>query len=414
VDTSLQDIFDRDWTRIVGAVARYTRDLALAEDCVQEAFVKAVEMDGTVELRNVAAWITTTARHLAVDMIRRDQVLARALPTLARQLQSAQPDTDSPAPDAFAGDDRLLLMAMIATPQLSEEDRLALALRFVLGVPTRDIAEVLLISETSMAARMTRAKKRLRVNPGVVQTGEVTSAALVLQRIGRILDTLYLLYTAGYLGGIGRPARTAALELGRELAAGLPGHLEARGLLALMLLTEARQGAPDSRSTGADDVETLESADRTLWDVQMIVEGMVHAAAALPGGGRFALQAGISGLHDAAASWDETDWDAIGRLYDRLLAIWPAPSVALNRTIARSVSAAVGPSQALAELDAEFAEYGGRLRWQAWAARAGMLHRLDRPAEAVDAYRHALEGAVDAGDRAYLQQRIRELAAPGA
>ncbi|MGA7204978.1 MAG: sigma-70 family RNA polymerase sigma factor [Specibacter sp.] len=409
MDNSLQDVFNRDWPRIVGAVARYTQDLALAEDCVQEAILKVVEMDGTVELRNVAAWITTTARHLAVDMIRRDQTLARSLPAMAKQLASPQADTDSPALDVFAGDDRLVLMALIATPQLSEEDRLALTLRFVLGVPTRDVAEVLLIPEPTMAARMTRAKKRLRANPSLVEAGDDASAALVHQRIGTLLDTLYLLYTAGYLGGIGRPTRVAALELGRELAAYSQGHLEAQGLLALMLLTEARQGAPDSEARDSFDVKNLENADRTQWAGAMIVEGMTHAAAALPGGGRFALQAGISGLHDAAPCWADTDWDAIGHLYNRLLAIWPAPSVELNRTIARSMSTGVGPSRALDELDASFAGYGGRLRWQAWAARAGMLHRLDRPAEAVDAYRHALEGAVDAGDRAYLEQRIREL-----
>ena len=408
MDTPLEDVFRRDWPVIVGAVARYTSDLALAEDTVQEAFAKA--LDWPVPLRNPAAWITTTARHLAVDRIRHDQALARALPRLAHAVSGL--DTAPPAPEAFCGDDRMVLMTLVASPRMPEEDRLVLALRFVCGVAASDIATALLLPPATLAARLTRAKKRLRSRPGLLRAGSPMTVELLRQRLDTILDTVFLLYTAGYSSSLGAPGRAAAFQLSHGLATLFPDQLETRGLLALIQLTEARRpvadpppGTPMGGYGGVD----LAAADRSLWDPALINEGLSHATAALSGGGRFSLMAGIAGIHDAAARWEDTGWEAIAALYDRLLDTWPAPSVALNRTIARSMSAGVGPSPALGELEADFYLYGGRLLWQAWAARADLLRRLGRGPEAAAAYRRALEGASDDGDRAFLLQRIREI-----
>ncbi len=393
---------------MVGAVARYTSDLALAEDVVQEAFERALQ--SPVLLRNPTAWITTTARHIAIDRIRSDRSLARSLSKLAHSVAElgGEPETL----ETFLGDERLVLIALIAVPGIREEDRLALALRFVCGVPTSDIATVLLVPPTTLAARLTRAKKRLHANPGLIQLEGPATAVTIGQRLDIVLDTVFLLYTAGYSSPLGSVARATALQLSRELAALFPEHLETQGLLALILLTEARRPPADFRhgaSMAGDDDVDLEDSNRSQWNSPLINEGLLLAAAALAGGGRFSLMAGISGLHDVAARWEDTEWDAIAALYDGLLGIWPVASVALNRTIARSMMADVGPSLALAELDSDFPRYSGQLRWQAWAARADMLRRLGLGSEAANAYRCALEGALDDGDRTFLLRRIREL-----
>lgn len=408
MDNSLEEVYRRDWPLIVGAVARYTSDLALAEDCVQEAFLRALT-SGTV-LRNPSAWITTTARRIAVDSLRRGQTLQRVLPNLARD---AVTDTVGTSREEFmfSGDERLLMMGLLAHPELSEEDRVALALRFVCGATTRAITGVFLVPEATMAARLTRAKKKLAV---LDVHADVVTAEQFLPRIDTLLTTVYLLYTVGHAVPPGTEltagaTRSTAISLGRELAALLPDHLETNGLLALMLLTEARQ------FPGADDGApvTLADADRPAWNQDLIAEGLRLATVALPGGGRFALQAGISGLHCAAPSWEATDWPAIARLYDRLVEVWPAPSVALNRTIARGLSNDVGPDIALAELAALFPKPGHALEGQAWAARAELLCRLGRFPEAARAYRHALDSVLGASDRAYLQGRWLSLTRPG-
>ena len=399
--SELEDVFRRDWTLIVGAVARYTSDLTLAEDSVQEAFARALTVSGT--LRNPAAWITTAARRIALDTLRRDQVRARLLPALARNAMERSGVGMSRNMDGFAGDERLLLMSLAAHPQLGEADHVALALRFVCGESTADIARVLLLPEATLAARLTRAKKRIAAS-GLVQA----SAAELLPRIDSILTTLYLLYTLGHGAAAGR--RATAVGLCRDVVRLLPAQLESKGLLALMLLTEARQAA-SMMDDGGTPVG-LEDADRRRWDQGLIAEGMALAAAALPGGGRFALQAGISGLHDAAASWTGTDWGAIARLYARLYQVWPSPAVALNRVVALGLGADVGPGAALSELDGLFPAPAGPLAGQVWAARADLLRRLGRLPEAADAYRNALQCPLPEDDKRFLRRRLFGLEQP--
>lgn len=409
-----EEVFRVEWPRIVGAVARYTSDLQLAEDCVQEALLRA--LDSGVEPRNPAAWLTTTARRIAVDSLRRDQMRERIFQQIGNQQLVGQPAVGQPLGDGrafseetmmpvdprqddhtlndstFAGDEQLLLLILAADPQLTQADQVAVALRFVCGESTADIARVLLLPEPTLAARLTRAKKRLAAN-GVM----TASADALLERIDPVLTTLYLLFTLQ----LDQQGSATAVALTRQVTGLLPGHRESLGLLALMLLTLARR-------TGGASVD-LKTAHRSLWDQELIHEGSALAAGALPGGERFALQAGIAGLHSTAPSWDETDWPSIHGLYVRLESLWPAPAVTLNRIVALSHIAGVGLELALAQLDSVFAEPTAALAGQVWAARADILRRLGRSSEAVSEYRKALAASTSDADSEFLRARIAEL-----
>lgn len=302
----------------------------------------------------------------------------------------------------FSGDERLELILLLCHPEVSEESRVALALRFVCGVPTRDIAAVFLVQEATMAARITRAKRRIHESNirFAIDDGHAVDA-----RLPDALTTLYLLYTVGHAApddGV----RASALTLARDAHRLRSGDRETAGLLALLLLTEARQS---SRVSPSGDFVTLAEADRTGWDRRMIAEGERLATEALPGRGRFGLQSGIAGLHTVAGSWRETDWPAIARLYDALVEIWPSPVARLGRTVARGYSPDVGPEAALGELDGIPEAFVGALAPQGFAVR-GDLARLaeDLPA-AVEAYRRALAVERNERTRRFLARRIAEL-----
>ncbi|MFB2584709.1 RNA polymerase sigma factor [Herbiconiux liukaitaii] len=411
-DDALATVFREEWPRILGSLLRFTGDLQLAEDCAQEAFARAAAQlrSGAEELRNPASWITTTAKHLAVDHQRREAGLARKYGRLAAEAadhaarEAVEAGID-PFPTAV-DDDRLQLIYMTCHPDLSEEARLCLALRAVYGVPTAEIADLLLVKEATMAARLTRAKKRIQAE-GIRL--ESPGPHEIAERTDDVLATVYLLYTTGHTapGGDGLTrydTTTAAVLLARSIVALVPRHLEARGLLALLLLTEARAPA----RTGEDgSVVTLEHADRSLWDRRLIDEGLDQATIALAGRGRLALQAGISGLHTRAPSWAETDWVSIVSLYDALETAWPSPAVALNRIVAISHLPAVGPGRALDELDRSGlpgAGTGAALERQVWAVRADLLRRLGRQDDSAEAYRRALVGERNAPLRRFLER----------
>lgn len=409
VTTDLESSFRQDWPLILGAVVRYTGDLQLAEDSVQEAFVRALaaEADGAV-MSNPSAWITTVARRIAVDTIRKGQTLARTLPALATETllsnETAMPDETF----AFTGDERLELILLVCHPELAEEARVAMALRFVCGVSTRDIAAVFLVSESTMAARLTRAKKRIHDSQAqFVFDDERTVAA----RVPDALTTLYLLFTVGHAAPEASPLSTSefrddAIALSRDLVRLAPSDPEASGLLALLLLTEARQG---TRFDAAGELRSLEEADRALWDRAAIDEGVELATRSLSGRGRFALQAGIAGLHALAPNWKSTDWTMVARLYDRLVEVWPSPSALLSRIVARGYSDDVGPEAALAELDALAVDLGPALRGQAAAVRGDLLRRSGLREAAIEAYREAI--ALEQNDRVrrFLERRVVDL-----
>ena len=399
--------FRAEWPRILATLIRMTGSVELAEDSVQEAFGRALVARDRALLINPAAWITTVARRIALDALRRDEALRARLPRL---LEAA----DTPwADDAVVDDDRLGLVFLACAPELTPETRLALALRFVCGVPTEAIADALLVQHTAMSARLTRAKRRIEHEGIRFATPDEQER---VRRLDDVLSTVYVLYTTAYAAPSGSPigadrrAAATAIELARALRRMRPDDPEVAGLLALLLLTDARAGgrfADDGR------LATLEIADRRSWDRAAIEEGIALATIALPGGGRYALQAGIAGLHAEAARWSDTDWAAIGALYDRLIEVWPSPAVATARVVARSYGPH-GPEQALAELDAIAPDPAGAAGRQLVAVRADLLRRSGRLAEARVLFERARRAEPHERIRSFFEQRIAELDGGGA
>ena len=374
--TVLEQAFRDEWSRVLANLIRFTGNLDLSEECTQEAFVRAAEV-GLEGTDNPGAWLTTVAKNIAIDRMRREATLARKLPLLAE-------DLDVPAdPPPPIDDDRLRLTFVACHPQLSEEARIALALRLVCGVATADIASVFLVSEATMAARITRAKKR------VASTGarfELPALTELADRIDAVRTTIYLLYTtlhelpraSSTTSGV---TATTALSMAAQLVALHPDDPESTGLHALLVLTEARRLG---RLSPTGQALSLDEVDRTRWDAELIETGLAEAARALSGGGRFALQAGISGMHSASPTWESTPWPGIVALYDRLIAVWPSPSARLGALIARSY--VDGPESALTELESLAESVPTR---QLAATRGDLLRRLGRHAEAIAAYEAA-------------------------
>ncbi|HAM25774.1 MAG TPA: RNA polymerase subunit sigma-24 [Microbacteriaceae bacterium] len=332
---SLEESFAEEWPRVVGATLRAFGNLDLAEESAQEAFARAAErLAGGESIDNIGAWATTAARRIAVDVLRRERVLHSKLPLLIESDSEEGADADQERNEPEI-DDRLGLIFVACDPLLSPEQQIALALRIVCGVPTADIAAFFGSQEATVAARLTRAKR------AIARSGERFAWPDAHDRAARLdqaLTTTYGVYTLGHTAAAGdalmdeRLARLA-LTLARSIAAEYPNDTEALGLLALIELGEARGVA---RTTADGMPLTLAEVDRSAWGRRRIRHGLDLAARALPGGGRFALQAGIAGLHSSAPSWEETDWGAIATLYHGLNRVWPAPIVRLGGIIARS------------------------------------------------------------------------------
>ncbi|MFP3464955.1 RNA polymerase sigma factor [Leifsonia sp. SIMBA_070] len=398
-ERSERDRIERAWReeapRILGAVARTTGDLLLAEDAVQEALVRVLQEAGRGRVpANPAAWITTVARRVALDEFRRERTAARAGSALAAELaRSERADVEDRRSDepgegnVFTGDERLELILLVAHPALAAEARVALALRFVCGVPTARIAEAFLVSEPTMAARLTRAKKRIHASGVRLALDDTDDVA---RRMPDALTTIYLLYTVGHQTA-DASLRLDAIALARDAHRAVRDR-ESSGLLALLLLTEARQA---TRLTADDEFGMLRDADRSLWNVALMAEGEQLAAEALAGDGRYALQAGIAGLHDIAPTWEATDWPAIARLYDGLVRQWPSPSARLGRLVALGHSPDAGPDVGLAGLADDQDLFRGATASQAHAARAALLQLAGRDAEAADSLRQAIAATAD-------------------
>jgi RNA polymerase sigma-70 factor (ECF subfamily) len=299
-------------------------------------------------------------------------------------------------------DDRLRLIFTCCHPALAREAQVALTLRMVCGLATPDIARAFLVSEATMAARLTRARKK------IVATRipfAVPEAAQLPARVDAVLTVVHLVFTAGHdAPGAAVELQARALELARVLVALLPDDREARGLLALLLVTHARRAT----RVDADGVALrLADQDRSVWDRAAIAEGHALVVQALGGGapGRFGLQAAIAALHAQADSWEATDWPQILTLYDALQAIWPSPVVALNRAVA--LSFVEGPGAGLEAIDAVAADLRGYRHVP--AARADLLLRDGRPGEAAAAYREALALNENAAERAFFERRLAEI-----
>jgi RNA polymerase sigma-70 factor (ECF subfamily) len=402
VERAVAEAHRREWAAVLAATVRTTRDLDLAEECAQDAFVDALGawMRGGVPTRP-GAWLTTAARHNALDALRRAGTLRSKLHLLV------EPEVAGPAPtaDPVVRDDRLRLVFLCCHPALAVEAQVALTLRLVCGVTTRDIASAFLVPEATMAARITRAKKKItaaRIPFRLPAPSELPD------RLDAVLTAIYLLFTTGHTAPTGakltrNDLAERALDLARMLRDLMPDEREARGLLALVLANHARRA---TRAGSDGHVLRLEEQDRSAWDREAIAEAHDLVLGALRGGspGRYALQAAIAALHATAPTYADTDWRQILVLYDELLNVWPSPVVALNRLVA--VAMVSGPATALAEL--ESLERDGQLAGYRYlpAIKADLLHRLGREAEAAAAYRRAITLSDNEAEVAFLAGRL--------
>jgi RNA polymerase sigma-70 factor (ECF subfamily) len=405
VDSAIDAVWRSDWGRILATLIRLVGDFEVAEDAAQEAFTAAVDQWRTSGVPDSPrAWIIQTARHKAIDQIRRRT-------RFEEPLVSYSPASNSPsmtfeeAPEI--PDDLLRLIFTCCHPALSIEAQVALTLRTVTGLETDEIARAFLVPEATMAQRLVRAKRKIR-DAGIPYS--VPAAIDMPERIDAVLTVIYLVFNEGYAPTRGETlVRTdlcaEAIRLGhliRTLMSPRPPS-EATGLVALMLLHDSRRGA---RLDEAGDLVVLEEQDRSRWDHRKIAEALPLVDEALRGGpGPFALQAAIAALHCQAARAEDTDWPQILRLYDVLERLQPSPIVSLNRAVA--VAMVDGPQHGLTLMD----KLGGELDnyHLFYAARADLLRRMGSAEEAAKAYTRALALVSNESERRFLERRRREL-----
>lgn len=391
-----------EWARVFGALVRFTGDWTLAEDCTQDAYARALERWGADGIPRVpGAWLTVTARRRAIDLVRRSGVEAEKVRLAMADADPATPAADAALGDIDAewGDEVLRLLYTCAHPALPMEGRVALTLRTVAGLTTREIARLFLVSESTMSQRILRTTRRI-AEAGIPY--RVPPPSLVADRTAGVLAVVYLIFTEGYAPDDGRPVRDELSVEGIRLARlvhRLTGDDEARGLLALLLLQHARRAA---RLDAAGDVVPLEEQDRALWDAAAITEG-IGLLAEGPIVGPYGVQAAIAAEHDRAPRPELTDWGAIRQLYDLLPR---TPVVALNESIA--IGMAESPDAGLAALDAlgEPPALAGSFLLP--ATRGDLLRRAGRPAEAVEHFERARMLAPGDAERRFLDRRIAE------
>jgi RNA polymerase sigma-70 factor, ECF subfamily len=412
VEAAVAEAFREEWGRVVATLIRMTGDWDLAEECAQDAFALALRRwprDGIP--RRPGAWLTTTARNRAIDRLRRTATETTKLREVALLSHPEEPRDDAAAASGVP-DDRLRLMFTCCHPALPLEAQVALTLRTLAGLTTAEIARALLVSEQTMSKRLVRAKSKIR-NAGIPY--RVPPAHLLPERTGAVLAVLYLLFNEGYAATVGadllRQGLCAeAIRLARTLAQLMPDEPEALGLLALMLLHDARR---EARLDASGELVTLEEQDRASWDRDEIDEGvrLLEAALRRDRPGPYQLQAAIAACHATATTAADTDWAQIAGLYEQLARLVPSAVVELNRAVA--VAMADGPAAGL-EL-VESLQASGRLAGYHLlpATRADLLRRLGRHAEAAAAYREALELAATDAERRYLTRRLAETATRG-
>src|SRR3984957_4641450 len=401
----------REWAFVVAATARVTRDPDGAEECVQDAYVAALDAWSRQGVpRNPGAWLTTAARRRALDGLRRDRTLRAKLPLLIpeQEVERAGPgDPDLDGGEVIA-DDRLRLIFTCCHTALAREAQVALTLRLVCGLSTAEIAKAFLVSEPTMAARVTRAKKKISAAKIAYRIPE---ASELPDRLDAVLTVVHLVFTTGHTAPEGPVLVRAdlvdrAIELATILHQLMPDEPEVTGLLGLLLITDARRA---TRTDKTGQLLVLEDQDRARWDAAAIAAGGQLVMDALRGGrpGRFALQAAIAAVHGEAPSYAETDWPQLLVLYDRLLAAWPSPVVELNRAVVLAMVS--GPEAALADLAR--LEQDGRLDSYRYlpATKADFFRRLGRWADAEQAYQCALELTDNPAERAFLSRRIAEV-----
>jgi len=400
----IERLHREEWGRLLSALIHAVGDFDVAEEALQDAFAAAVVDWAAAAPRNPRAWLYGTARHKAIDRLRRRARLSAMAAALSAE-EEAQ--THALEKDEDVPDERLRLIFTCCHPALAPEAQVALTLRTLCGLTTDEIARAFLVPPATMAQRLVRAKSKIRA-AGIPY--QVPPLEELPQRAPLVMAVLYLVFNEGYSAARGdalirRELCAEAIRLARLLRAMPPVPVrELDALLALMLLHDARR---DARTDPAGELVPLADQDRTKWDRAEIEEGcaLVQAALAAAPPGPYALEAAIAAVHAEAERAEDTDWAQIAALYDRLHALHPSPVVALNRAVA--VSMATGPETALPLVDELSAPLAGYHLWH--ATRADLLGRLGRRDEAAAAYQKALELTQNEAERRFLQRRLKEL-----
>lgn len=402
VGTAVDRAHREEWARVLAATVQVTRDLDLAEECAQDAYAQALRTwgrDGVPD--RPGAWLTQVARNRARDVLRRESAFHRVLPMLVTE-------ESVPGPGDLLDDDRLRLVFTCCHPALAQETQVALTLRLVCGLTTAEVARAFLVSESTMAARITRAKRKISTAripyrvPPPDQLGE---------RVSAVVQVVHLIFTTGHAAPEGahlirRDLVDGAIRLARMLHLLMPTEAQVSALLALLLLIDARAGtrlAPDGRML------LLSEQDRSRWDRTLIAEGVGLLTDALrrQSPTRYAIEAAIAAVHAEAPSWSDTDWSEIVALYGVLRTLWPSPVVELNLAVA--IGFRDGPRAGLSALeplasDPALATYG-----YLSAARAEFLRQLGRRREAALAYEEAIALTGNEVERAFLAERLDDV-----
>lgn len=405
-DWDIDAIYREHSGRILATIIRFAGgDFTLAEDAVQDAFAAAM-IQWPIEgyPLNPAAWLTGTARHKALDRLRRQSTLARRGAEVEHFLRfELEQEKDE---ENSLLDERLRLIFTCCHPSIALEAQVALSLHTLCGMSAAAIARAFLVPESTMAQRLVRAKQKIR---RARIPYEVPTSEALPERLEAVMTVIYLVFNAGYSGSdqlISQELCSEAIRLGRMLASAMSGYPEVDGLLALMLLHDARSGA---RVDLQGDLVLLEDQNRLLWNQSQIAEGAALLENALRGGaaGPYLLQAAIAALHCEAPMASATDWPQIAALYERLIRARPSPIVELNHAVA--IAMVEGYEAGLHLIDTLRGELGDYYLW--WATRADLYRRLGRWDDAQAAYRQALSGVLSTAERRFLARRLTEVEA---
>jgi RNA polymerase sigma-70 factor (ECF subfamily) len=405
---TIETLYRSESGRVLATLVRLLRDLDLAEEAMHEAFAAALESWPRTGIPDKPRpWLISTARFKAIDTLRRRARFDTSQDELVRYLEAQGSSAERSNEEDSLEDDRLRLIFTCCHPSLAPEARVALTLREVCGLTTEEIAKAFLTTPSTLAQRIVRAKAKIRETPIPY---EVPTPQELPERLGAVLQVIYLVFNEGYSAAAGAEVTRAELtgesiRLGRLLTELRP-EPEVIGLLSLMLLQESRRAA---RTSPTGELILLENQDRSLWNREQIAEGLALLEKALKSRrfGSYTLQAAIAAVHAQAESVAVTDWRQIVAIYDQLVRIQPSPVVQLNRAVA--IAMCDGPEAGLAQIDAvleqgELANY-----YLAHSARADMYRRLGRTAEARSSYEKALELTQQEPERQFLQERIRQL-----
>jgi RNA polymerase sigma factor (sigma-70 family) len=405
--TDVESLLRQLAPQVLGAVVRHYGNFDTAEDAVQEAMLSAATQwpnDGLPD--NPKGWLITVAARRLTDLLRSEQARRRREDTVARwELPRQQADTAENPADS---DDTLILLFMCCHPALSPPSQIALTLRAVGGLTTAEVARAFLVAEATMTRRITRAKQQIK-DSGI--PFRLPAPAERAERLATVLHVLYLIFTEGYAATTGASLHraelsTEAIRLTRMVHRVLPNDGEVAGLLALMLLTDARRAA---RTTASGELVPLAEQDRSVWNAEYIAEGVALITNALPRGttGPYQLQAAIAAIHDEASAADETDWPQIKALYELLLQMSDNPMVALNHVVA--VAMADGPAAGLQQLDSLAGDKQLAVDHRLYSVRAHLLEMMGDKDAAREAYRGAARLATNLAQQRFLNRQAAKL-----